>query len=308
MCLPKIFRHNFNIAFPVFQDFSRIYYLDEKDLSLVIIAGIAKVLVEGGAYDPPYYFNPRKISLLKNSYYNSAITVGGGIVGFAIFGTYFQCSFENRLLTAVVTAVLFKTIFGERHFPKITSCFDSDITIDHDRWAITLIDTNRGDGHAAIVIERVINYTKSILRTDLCKISKNILSPAVEKPQIDLREGVVYAGKVYGKTETWIRTKEKIERLIEEVNREIEGGVTFHLCGRGAFLSGLFATSKQKKEGFHNCITWAREKLELAEVFLPEPTFYKVAGATSPRDYIPRPDSPVSDREEVLGWDRGPNF
>lgn len=95
--------------------------------------------------------------------------------------------------------------------------FDETVSFDLNRWTVTII--NCGDtfeGHAVVAIEGV-NESGPFLRYVHIR-GKNAIS--VGNAEVINTGNVHYRHRVRGKSPTWVRTKDKVERLIRRVELE----------------------------------------------------------------------------------------
>lgn len=151
-----------------------------------------------------------------------------------------------------------------------------DYRVNGKVWAVTLVNADSGvKGHAELVIEGVQDGSYFMHLGHLRAIKeKKIPNPI---PVVDLqedfpREEFLY----YGKSETWLRPREKVQELMNKIIREKNGKdpISFNIFGRYSEFS------KQRD----NCMTWAMQKLEMIGVSLSRSKLSWVV--TTPHSYV----------------------
>ncbi|VHO05359.1 hypothetical protein [Candidatus Rhabdochlamydia sp. T3358] len=187
------------------------------------------------------------------------------------------------------------------------SVLDEKLLLDMNHWCVTLMNADNSNecpctwmGHASLVIETVEEEGYFIRSAHLTKTSEGkadiIFSEVPRKKLIDWAEKV-------SKSETWTRPKENIQKMIDQIYREIiaqrneDPMVFFRLdAGRLGELWAAFVRVLQENrpleieeilrqrevvryvmgmegrmQAFYNCIEYSRRNLSLTEVQMPVP-------------------------------------
>lgn len=174
---------------------------------------------------------------------------------------------------------------------KSQSFFDKKKNIDENNWAITLITASRSSalcrcGHAQIVIEKVKNGEKTISIAHFRRGKRELFGETPGKVILKNISDVKLKYKL--KTETWLRTKESVKKMLKEIKADMywqkhNNPITFSLLGY--YSKWVIQTVRRMAGGEiitgpHNCITWAVGKIAFAGIQ------YEVKPFVKPKQYI----------------------
>ena len=242
----------------------------------------------------------------------------GASFGYVFFKSFFKTSFKSSCIAGLISSIAFRYFLYK---PSLTykSQLDPNKIVDRDNWAVTLINsdvakTSKLYGHAQIAIEGGLSFDRRV--TYIAHIFKH------EGTSHKTFLGRVKLNKVKGaiefvdKTETLIRTSNKVNSILKSINSEIRDQkrgkyIDFNLLSKRKKIyykmiikenSRLMKLTKEQSEVFgdteeildriasdkrlqdllkddityekreiiesHNCITWALDKLEMADIKL----------------------------------------
>lgn len=162
----------------------------------------------------------------------------------------------------------------------VISKIDNEVTVDHNSWAVTLVDdivSTGGNpllmgGHANILIEGIDQGVYFMKKWHLVSGSRPEVGKLEEKDIKDFK-----IDRIHKKTETWVRSKNEIQRMLNHLDfqkSEQEQGkpqVILNLGGQGSIWASRpepWAERSEQEIRIHNCFTWAREQLSLANIYL----------------------------------------
>ncbi len=156
------------------------------------------------------------------------------------------------------------------------SMIDGTQLINENNWAITMINSDPGTfwnpltwkGHTVLLIEKLENGVYTMLKAHL--ISGGIRTGKVG---LDAIINIKYLENIQEKTETWVRSAEKVQEMIKSIEREIETQDRGGVASRMNLSGGNLLNIAPKKIGNkllppNNCYTWARAKLHIVGIRL----------------------------------------
>lgn len=179
---------------------------------------------------------------------------------------------------------------------RVRSFLDPNVILDNFSWAVSLINSVHDEyGHAQLVIETAIGNTTQMFVAHL------------QGPKlIGTHDGIVKLNEIDPdrlravQGTTWSVTRKDAENMLEQIRLEqekrpverslfglkwvtLEPSVAFNALGHDSILSPKL---KETAHGFvpvHNCMTWAREKLEIAGVRMEKEQGRLL---TTPKEYL----------------------
>ncbi len=199
-----------------------------------------------------------------------------------------RMSIENIIKSIIEKLNNLECVLGLDNIVRFKSEIDKEILIDNDNWALTLINGGlpystsnplTWGGHANIYIESMENGVPFLRRAHLVSSRTDSYTGHISMKYIkyDLNE-------VNSKSVTWLRSREKVEKMIRNIEHDIESQcqgyfpVGLDLRGQGA--RGVKYIDDNGNV-IHNCYTWAKSKLELADLFLYQGASTDVLDRTS---------------------------
>ncbi|MBA3723160.1 MAG: hypothetical protein H0W88_12270 [Parachlamydiaceae bacterium] len=152
-------------------------------------------------------------------------------------------------------------------YSRIKSKLDQFSPLSEDRWGVTLVDTGTSyiknpktwKGHAVLMFEGVKNGQYFMKRA-------HMTAGGVDCEDIRGDPDEYVKKFVKSRTRTWLRDRPYIEAMFYWIDLEEKKKVyipAFSIGGENGFLA---------KQPTHNCTSWAREKLALANVMLKDLT------------------------------------
>ncbi|NGX50067.1 MAG: hypothetical protein K940chlam5_01679 [Candidatus Anoxychlamydiales bacterium] len=180
------------------------------------------------------------------------------------------------------------------------SQLDNHSIINNDHWAVTLavagkckINPKTWGGHAVLFIEMVENDVYVMKIADLVSggCGKKGCFGAVDIGELSKFDHK----KIKSQSVTWVRSKTLIQQMICDIEQQKlaqDNGSTpvkLALRGQNAFLVGEIA---------HNCFTWARETLKIANIHLWQESTIVTPIAIIPKSVI-SPTS-LSSKERII--------
>ena len=193
---------------------------------------------------------------------------------FTKYGSRWRKALQEHTLERVTIENHRLTFLGLK--PKISNIWShfSDLVYVNDYvWTVYLIDTaSDWHGHAALIFEGVRDGNYCLQRADFF---------LDDKKKLHNQNGTVrmfdvqnpYTLRYRAVIGCWSIEREKIEQMIEQINRQI----TFQACGmpikfnaRGQAALGIKHETDPLGAPIpvHNCMTWAREILKVADITL----------------------------------------
>ncbi|NGX63733.1 MAG: hypothetical protein KR126chlam6_01147 [Candidatus Anoxychlamydiales bacterium] len=158
------------------------------------------------------------------------------------------------------------------------SMLDCDMLINKNHWGITMVDTcssKRDDpytwgGHAVLLIEKVENGKYIMLKAHLFSGKK----AGIGEVQLEKITDFKYLEYIQEKTETWVRSAEKVQKMISSIEEEISKQQRGEIGSLITIGGGNIFNLSPKKIGNelyypNNCFIWDKSKLELAGIKLP---------------------------------------
>lgn len=168
---------------------------------------------------------------------------------------------------------------------KERSEFDHKQTIDRDTWAITLVNSGGYNGnpksllgHAAIIVEGVedgIYFAKKCHLLSTSVKCDDLFPKTGFKSKEDRNKFLSH--KLCPRTETWYRSSNFVKSMLtviefeasvngKEINKNtfstiLGGTFTFSYWGNGSVLGS---------PNSHNCMSWAKERLKIVGIKLPD--------------------------------------
>ena len=156
------------------------------------------------------------------------------------------------------------------------SMIDGTQLINENNWAITMINSDPGTfwnpltwkGHTVLLIEKLENGVYTMLKAHL--ISGGIRTGKVG---LDAIINIKYLENIQEKTETWVRSAEKVQEMIKSIEREIETQDRGGVASRMNLSGGNLLNIAPKKIGNkllppNNCYALARAKLHIVGIRL----------------------------------------
>lgn len=176
-------------------------------------------------------------------------------------------------------------IYSSREIPfsifmeprSFTSRIDNRMHVSKFMWAVTLV-AHRGSlgNHAEIIIEGVNNG--SILTLDVAEgdffIWRADFSPEIKSIKLEPHK-LVY----HKRTQVWMTPSYKVHQMLTKINEESEyQNQIYRESGKASYddyLKSLFFDLGRNSMFYsgplrHNCLTWAVEKLRIADIHINE--------------------------------------
>ncbi len=174
-------------------------------------------------------------------------------------------------------------VFNPNLVFKPNSKLNNLLSIDQNNWATTLICAVNSN-HAELVIEGVDENNNYFMKLAhfIGKYSAN--SGQLDKNSYcgfnglgEVKLSTIQPGSLRydGKTQTWLKLKNKVEAMLKEIEKEQDmpnqNPRQFNILGRDSiFAQGKLIPNKAESIDSDSCFTWAREKLTMLDVNLPE--------------------------------------
>lgn len=201
------------------------------------------------------------------------------------------------------------------------SRIDGKTPLDRSNWAVTILCCGRDwHGHAVIAYEGIRNGIPFLNYAHFSGLEKPGKVGLFEEGQKNWKELSFHLGK----TETWQRKRQLVQKMEKFVRWEIEQQnrgktpVVYNRFGKDSLLVQALETQginynyiineePLPEEEFvtpnviipHNCITWAKEVLELANISLPQGQYAYLF--TTPLEYVqPAPLEQVDIRSDSI--------
>lgn len=163
------------------------------------------------------------------------------------------------------------------------SQLDPSQTIDFSNWAITLIDSGRSlditdfggwAGHAMIAYEGVEDGVPFLHHAHL-------IADKVDFPQAQILTNKNV--HIRAKSQTWIRQRRWVRRMLSDINAEVGKPVPFSFMGDYLKEKCYFNwfSNKESLKLNPNCLTWLIKKLSFCGIDLPKPAFLPL-----PNEYV----------------------
>lgn len=129
------------------------------------------------------------------------------------------------------------------------SYIEKKIEISFFYWAVTLIADGRGSqgNHAAIIIEGLDDNNQYFIHKAEFD-GKNIKSEKINENEAFYEE----------RTEVWIRNNASVRNMLDLIEKQKKNPPSFSLLGADSMFSSK-----------HNCFTWAKKMLKIADIHLP---------------------------------------
>ncbi len=168
-------------------------------------------------------------------------------------------------------------IVSANPFPKLRkitfhSRYDNEVTIDRDHMAITVLARSGKKccrmGHTVIAYEGILRGMPWVEYAHLRKIGGSSLGK-VER----IKRKILSDEKIISKSMTWRKQSWLVAKMIREIKRQKGIRKPFHLFGRNSIvniISRIFEGKYKVSDPPNNCMTWAIQVLQYADIILQE--------------------------------------